>query len=169
MTFNKNIEMKNFRNLAVMGILSLIAHLGTAQSMNIKSNIGNTSTIDLSTVESIVFRNNNIVVNKTDCGDNYFNLLYSKKITFNETIEVDEVNLPENTIAIAIFPNPVTNTLSIDTRLDAYSNANIISSNGVILKSFEITDQHHKIDISTLPSGLYFIKIDDQTSKFIKR
>ncbi|MEZ4993679.1 MAG: T9SS type A sorting domain-containing protein [Saprospiraceae bacterium] len=160
--------MNNFKTLAVLSITFLIAHFTTAQSIIVESDNGNTSTINLNAIESIVFEDNNMVVNKSDCGDNYFNVSFSKKLAFEATITaIGEIESQTN--SIAIYPNPVANTLIIDTQSDHHSNARIISANGSILKSFNMVNQQSEIDVSDLPSGLYFIIIDSQTSKFIKQ
>jgi len=48
--------------------------------MNIASKNGNTASMDLSAIESIVFENNNLVLKTADCGDNYFNVIVNEKV-----------------------------------------------------------------------------------------
>lgn len=162
--------MINLKTLAVMILTVMTTHLAFAQSMTIESIDGQTTTIDLNDVESILFENNNMVVNKTSCGDNYFNISYSQNITFDtaSTVGINDIN--SNTNDILIYPNPVSNRLFIETQSNTPNNANIISINGEIVKSFKINDQKSDIDISNLPSGMYFLTIENhQTTKFIKK
>jgi hypothetical protein len=61
-----------------------------------------------------------------------------------------------------IWPNPSNQTINIECQ-NGYQ---IFSANGVLLKEQKgITTQ---IDISDLPAGLYFLKADERTARFIK-
>ncbi|MCW1964612.1 T9SS type A sorting domain-containing protein [Chryseobacterium viscerum] len=75
----------------------------------------------------------------------------------------DETIKSENLI---IYPNPVKNILNINTRqLKDYS-AEIIDVSG--RKVLKTTIKESKIDVSNLKQGVYYLKIENITSKFIK-
>ena len=63
---------------------------------------------------------------------------------------------------LIIWPNPSNNTINIEC-LNGYQ---IFTATGVLLK--EQKGSSSQIDISDLPAGLYFLKADDHTSRFIK-
>jgi hypothetical protein len=76
-----------------------------------------------------------------------------------------------NTIELSIYPNPVQNNLYIDTPTDN-SEVSIINNNGKILKQGSYSSKHFNIDVSTLNSGTYTIKVKTPqgiaVKKFIK-
>jgi hypothetical protein len=65
---------------------------------------------------------------------------------------------------IVVYPNPTKNTLNIVTDLDI--NANLYDINGKILKSNIIEKQ---INLSNLPSGIYFLNIEHEGNIYNKR
>jgi len=65
---------------------------------------------------------------------------------------------------IVVYPNPTKNTLNIVTDLDI--KANLYDINGKILKSNIIEKQ---VDLSNLPSGIYFLNIEHEGQIYNKR
>lgn len=159
--------MMIFKALSVMSVTFMIAHFATAQSMVVKSNNGYSSAIDLSSINSIVFNNNNLVVNQTECGASYFNVYYSEKISFGTSTAVEE----NQSLApsIVVYPNPVFHSLTIDKGTDNHSNVSIFNAIGHAVLSFTTDSRQSTIDVSNLPGGLYFILTDKQSAKFIKQ
>jgi hypothetical protein len=65
--------------------------------------------------------------------------------------------------SLIIYPNPVQNTLTID---GDYTSATIYNVFGKLVLT---TDYQKTIDVSALSNGIYFIKVDNTTIKFIKQ
>ncbi len=82
-----------------------------------------------------------------------------------DTLNTSSVNLLNNE-KLLVYPNPTKDILSIQTKsngkLEIY---NIIGE--LLLSEYKIHQQHH-IDIVNLPSGIYIIKLQNITRKFIK-
>ena len=78
---------------------------------------------------------------------------------------VDETDLANN---IRIYPNPTTGLLYVETCQDAFLPLEYRITNimGQTLLSGTVTKT---IDVSMLPTGLYFITLGDQTLKFTKQ
>jgi hypothetical protein len=81
----------------------------------------------------------------------------------------DRIKLP------LLFPNPVNNTLSVlyETFDARTMSMTIVDAKGVVRlksidKSSKIGVREHKIDVSGLPNGTYFIRIQEQTLSFVK-
>jgi ELWxxDGT repeat protein len=71
---------------------------------------------------------------------------------------------------ILIYPNPVSNILSIDFRNDASSKLiRIMDLNGKILFSKKSNSKIDKIDISNLEGGIYITKIDYSNKTYTKK
>jgi hypothetical protein len=72
----------------------------------------------------------------------------------------------DNLISVNVFPNPVSNSVSID-----YKNSNfqghsyrLTDVNGKIISENKIIETQSKIDVAELNSGVYFILISDSFS-----
>jgi hypothetical protein len=160
--------MNKFKTLAIVSLMLMTAHLATGQSMNIASKNGTTTTIDLSAIESIVFENNNLVINTADCGDNYFNVIVNGKLFFSDVVTaIDNMDAPS--ASITIYPNPANNSLTINKASNDVSEGYIYNMKGETMMSLNLSNQNNTVDISSLPSGLYFLLMDNQSTKFIKR
>ncbi|MEA1876334.1 MAG: sialate O-acetylesterase [Bacteroidota bacterium] len=77
----------------------------------------------------------------------------------------------ENTLAnensIQMFPNPVRNELTIEANLSLFQ-IEVFNSFGRIIRTIHPTESAYTIDTSTLPKGLYFIKVSDKTNSLLK-
>ena len=79
-----------------------------------------------------------------------------------------EVGINENpqTTSFSLYPNPVSNILHIETGNDNITpEVNIYSIQGVLL----IQTKDNRIDVSSLPSGIYIAKIDGVCRKIVKQ
>ncbi len=84
------------------------------------------------------------------------------------TMSVHKTGIPKN--EYSIFPNPATNQITITSSnnldINSYSIFNIYGD--VILNYNNFTEKILNINVSTLPSGTYFIKINNLVKIFIK-
>jgi hypothetical protein len=74
--------------------------------------------------------------------------------------------------AFTVYPNPANNILFVETRLIASlpdQTYRIINLMGQTLLTGNISAETQQIDISTLPSGMYFISVGETTLKFVIR
>jgi len=159
--------MNRIKSLALLGMALMGGHTSLAQTLYIESNDGSTSAVYLTDVESIVFQNNNLVVNSEDCEARYFNMTFSDFLTFEEN--VTGIGEMESGALMSIYPNPVKNSLTIDFPSAVVSEAMVINATGEVLSSFKLNRQRNVIDITHLSSGLYFILIDGRIQKFVKQ
>lgn len=84
--------------------------------------------------------------------------------TYN-TIDVSIDELKKST-RFSIFPNPVSNTLNIS-GIETESKLEILNLQGQVLKQ-QIINSDQIINLQSLPSGIYMVKINHQVEKFIK-
>lgn len=96
----------------------------------------------------------------------------NKMIFKNSSLGTAENNLPLDR-AITIYPNPVTNTLNVNSKEKSIDKIQIIDSTGKIVFTDNKLKLEKSIDISKLSSGLYFVKVHSTdtiyTEKFIKK
>jgi hypothetical protein len=92
-----------------------------------------------------------------------------------ETVGIKEINNNENNIAV--YPNPVTNTLTIDIPKAAVGTKQeavieITSIQGQLIKTFIATSSKTNIDVSALPGGVYVVEVKTgkgvEVKKFVK-
>jgi hypothetical protein len=84
----------------------------------------------------------------------------------NRVVGTDDDRPLEN---FSIFPNPAFNELNIITESAVRSRITIMDSSGRMVLTSVLKGKVSDLDISSLKSGLYFIKIDEhQVKKFIK-
>jgi len=75
---------------------------------------------------------------------------------------------------LRLFPNPANDFITLKTPVDvADSNVKIFNILGKTMKSLKMTHSNYKIDISDLPVGLYFLRLETKngvtTKKFVKQ
>lgn len=93
--------------------------------------------------------------------------------TFETTINITITNLENlnEQEEVSIFPNPTNDFLRINfgkKRNDA-STIHFINSLGQIIFSKKIENTTEEINVSNFPKGIYFVKIMDGKSEFVKR
>lgn len=98
--------------------------------------------------------------------DIYYNVLpnQSLKIVEGSSLSISEFSRP----SISVYPNPVSNILYINSKLDNYD-LQITNVIGKDLKIPELKILNNGIDVSMLDSGIYFLKITSQERKEIIR
>lgn len=149
---------------------------------DIDNNLTNTFTRDYSLVES--WSNLPYLIDEgIRCGafvadlnnDNLIDLVvgnWAGGLTFFQGSQPIAVNVPENEIAINIFPNPATDQIQISIPLGLRGEIALYSLTGQLLYSTIIVENSTTISCAPYPSGLYILRITigDQivTKKVIK-
>ena len=81
---------------------------------------------------------------------------------------IDENGPSMGSGAFTVYPNPANSVLFVQTlratSLPAYRITNLM---GQTLKQGSITTENQQIDIESLPAGMYFISVGEQTLKFV--
>ncbi|GAB4287459.1 MAG: hypothetical protein Kow0068_13220 [Marinilabiliales bacterium] len=72
------------------------------------------------------------------------------------------IQKPWNINDINIFPNPINETLIIDTKRKGI--ISIINLNGIIISKHKISEGYNLINVSYLNKGIYFIKVENDNN-----
>jgi len=86
-------------------------------------------------------------------------------ITCNST-SINEHNSPQ--LSYTAYPNPVNKELTIETTSPDDQVFNLYSSIGQLILTGTLSTDTNSIDVSSLPSGTYFLTVDNQTSRLVK-
>ena len=68
-------------------------------------------------------------------------------------------------IFLKVFPTVSYGEINVDYNVN--SRYSIYNQNGVLIKKGEIYSGENKIDLKTINKGLYLIKVNNETEKFI--
>lgn len=97
-------------------------------------------------------------------GINYYRL---RQVDFDGQFEYSSIVSIENIdkqIRLRIFPNPVTDFLIVEN--NTFTSVQILNQIGQIVLEVSLNESN-RIDISELPNGIYWVKIDQQYHKII--
>ena len=148
-------------------ILLSISYLKlSAQSMVVETTNGDLISENLVSIENLKFPNHIMVLRKSDNSTRSFSLLTTKKLYFSpESVSsVVSTDIQE----IAVYPNPSVDFIRIENAPVEETNVAIYSVNGTIILQKTISSSDNEINVSQLQAGLYIIKMNTQTIKFIK-
>lgn len=84
-------------------------------------------------------------------------------ITFNTCTSIEE----QNKTVFSVFPNPTNSHIIIDSE-NSLGKLKITNLLGAEVLAIETKEKTSKIDVSALNTGVYFIKVGNSISKFIK-
>ena len=88
-----------------------------------------------------------------------------------QTVGIDNINLANS---INLLPNPADNyiDLSVNSNVEV-KEAVVYNAFGQMIQTVELTDNHARIDLNNMASGMYFVRVNGEgvtaTKKFIKR
>ncbi len=160
---------------ALLFVSGLIAGLN-AQEMYVKESIGTTTIYSLSNIQKMYFSSGNVNIAKTDGSNKAYQLKHLQYLSFKDnSTGIDEVE-DRSEQRLSVYPNPVTNVLSVDLPgiISPNGMINIINIDGKVIKSREVTGTGIiSLDVGHLPKGIYLCRYingkEIKTIKFIKQ
>ena len=75
--------------------------------------------------------------------------------------------LPEPSLRVC--PNPATDYIDVFVKQQEDGQAEIIDMNGKVVKSFQLNNEVNRITINDLPQGMYVLRANGETRKFVKQ
>ncbi len=93
----------------------------------------------------------------------------NKAWVYKKDYQLNAVNeFTENESNFVIYPNPASNQLFIESKTQVGQAFSIINLLGETIISAQLNGQIEALDISSLPPNIYFIRIDNESIKFVK-
>jgi hypothetical protein len=157
------------KKFTLLVILTLALTAGVqAQNLVMKTKDGTILTKQLGTVKRITFSNNSMLVNYLGSPVETYSLSNISKLSFKSTITgVDQPSLSSTRI-ISIYPNPAKDVIYLVNTPDNAFTVSIYRMNGVLVLSTPVSSTSKSINVNYLSGGLYLLKVNEQTFKFIK-
>ena len=87
------------------------------------------------------------------------------RITHNVATGISEYL---NTNSVKVFPNPTTDILKVTTTLEK-SNIGVFTQFGQLVIKTTVESGTSDLDVSQLASGIYYVRVDNFTTKIIKQ
>ena len=119
-------------------------------NINVKSGLAPGTTID--NHAGIFFDDNPVVMTN-----------YVENVIGDPTLFIANI-----TGKVAIFPNPATDELTIKTDYGAYSSYSISNNIGQVLINGQVSAAQTKVDVKTLPAGVYYVTLKGANNKVVK-
>ena len=157
--------MKRFSLLGLLMFISSLLQAAQQPAVIAITADGDENTYALSEVQNITFSSETasyadykMVVNKKDATSKS----NVRCVKFGATTAIQEVE--NDGVSLYVFPNPVSDYLQV-VGAERNSEIRIVSMQGNIVKM----SNDSRIDVSTLLPGVYFLKVNGKTLKFVKK
>lgn len=149
--------------------LALYASAGwaKAQNLTVVSTNGTASTLNLSDINSIIFSNNNMQVQSSDCGDHYYSVFYTSQVSFDATAGLTEV--PDSNPLFSISPNPADTKLTLRFKDGQQGEVLVYDAFGKQVALIPVNGEVQDVDVSGWASGMYLVLFGNQSLKFVKQ
>lgn len=146
---------------------SIFALKGQSSSLVLKLTDGTTQTTALSSVRKLSFSGTSMILSFTSGSTQSVEESLISKIMFSDVSSaVEEVN--KQSTDLSVYPNPSHEYIRICNLSDDATTYSLYNSEGHLIQSGQLTASDTKITISQLPQGLYMVRINNTTLKFIK-
>jgi hypothetical protein len=159
--------LKTYLLLVFIAVISILH--ADAQTLVIRSNDGIENSKVLNSLKKFSFVNNSLLLSYIDGSTESFSIPTINKLYF-ESVPVGINSLLTNTTdtQISVFPNPVGSTLYLKNNSYISSTLYIYRIDGAVVYTYPVSVDKNSFDISKLNPGLYILKINNQTIKFMK-
>ena len=146
---------------------------------NLKNESESISIIDTITLTNLITTiDTTITLNNLSVGDT---LTFSFKTstatldTYSSTIIIYDPNTgisqvePASSISLSVFPNPMTDKITIQTENPKNELFNIFNLSGQLVSSGRLEETSTEVQMSHLPSGMYIVKVGQKSFRVIKQ
>ena len=162
------MKLKFYFLMLFLSLLGGIAEI-KAQSIVIRTSDGTESTDQLTSLHKFTFSNNQLVLSYNDGTSALFDLSSVDKVFFEDVMTDVNTALLNDGTTLSLYPNPATDLLLFKNLPEDNAAVKIYRMDGKLMLNTQLTSDTPSLDVSTLPNGLYIVKMNDQTLKFIKQ
>jgi hypothetical protein len=156
--------MRDKRKILMMLFLATALFTAKAQSIVIQSQEGSEQTISLSDIQKITFSDGYLVLNYNGGTTQSYAVSTLRKLSFNSTSSTIENALAES---VHFFYQATDQHLYFHNLPDSKSSVTVFRTDGILVIQTTIFSDG-TIDASSLPTGIYLVKVNNQVYKFQK-
>lgn len=138
-----------------------------SQSLVIRMHDGTENSELLSTIQKLSFPDGDLQVTFKSGAIDTYGLSTLQKLYFQTATSVNEPVLTHD--RIVIWPNPANETITVEGIPGHAEQLFIYSQHGYLMLTKDITSGYVILDIHRLSPGLYLLRVDGHSSKFIKQ
>jgi len=160
------------KQLQIFGLIFfyLVVSIHLLQAQNnliVKFKTGTQSVSLLSTVDRITFWGGSLLLKKTDTSTSTLLLSDISRLTFGLYSAVNEITADQT--GLAIYPSPATHYINLLNAPQGEIVIMIFRLDGTTLMNKKLNHGMRQVDISDLAKGLYLMKVNNTTFKFVKQ
>jgi pectate disaccharide-lyase len=138
------------------------------QSLIIKFNDGINKGTLLSNLNKITFASGNMLVKYADASADSYAMSTMNRMTFGIYSAVPE--LASDQTELVVYPNPASSYIQLrNYTTDFKLLVKVYSLDGTLVLSNTLVSADERIDVSLLRHGMYLLKVNEKTIKFIKQ
>jgi hypothetical protein len=163
------------KKIVLLLFFAIVFSNSKAQTLYLRTITGTQTSYPVVNIKNFKFSGGNLLVNNTTGANGTFALSSLRYFNFTDLSLATTTNeIVKN--SFYLYPNPVSNTLYVTNadKTQTISHLEIISLEGrLLLEQNSISDNEQKVEVSSLPKGIYLCKITannkTQTIKFLKQ
>ena len=144
-----------------------VSRIQSQNSMLLKFNDATQKTTLLTTLKKISFADGNIVLNYVSGTSDAFAVSLVQKLQFSTASGTQD--LFADAQSLLIYPNPVSDFISLKNAPKGALNVTIYRLDGSILLNSELSSDAEQINVSGLIKGFYLLKVNNKAFKFTKK
>ena len=159
--------MKPLKQLLIsLLLLCGVLYVNAQTEVTVMETNGASTTLVVSDLGKIYFSSERMYIDAGDGTVSDFAVSDIQKMTFNSLYT--GINQQEHQSAVLIYPNPATNYIRIATDEPQTLHVRLYALTGQLL-SDTYCQPNEEVNISDLPSGIYFVKVNEVTYKLLKK
>jgi len=160
---------KRWKVIGVVVFVStvIISSFQAQNSMIVRLHDGSQTGTFISSIDKITFSGDSMIVKKKDLSESVFLYTDIDHLTFGIYSGISLVTTTLDTTAV--FPNPATNYILLVHPPEGELNIVIYGLDGIELIHRKLINGMQQIDIHDLAKGLYILKVNNKTYKFLKQ
>jgi hypothetical protein len=159
------------RHKILILFLALFIGLGNsfiyAQSLIVVTKTGQEFSEPIISLQKFSFSNNQLLLGYKNNTTDSYNISEISKLYF-KPLSTANFSFNENTLTMAVYPNPAKNNISILNAPQIPVSVFIYRMDGKMVGNTIVSSVNPSVNISNLKSGIYILKVNDQVFKLIK-
>jgi len=156
------------KRLILVGLFaSWLTPLISQNNMTLRFVSGTERTTALTNLSKITFSGTNMLMTYLNGSFEAIDLLSVQKIEFTLLNGVDAVK--EIGTAMVIYPSPAVDKITLANIPEGAKLAVLYRLDGRVISTISLASASQDIDVSSLPSGFYLLRVNNNTVKFVKK